>query len=116
MATFEGDGILSLGGNIELTGFGSFEGAEMVVVKKIVGNYARRFSGLCQNFEKLHIVAKAAKEREKSELFEVSATVLDNGKKFDGSGTGRNLYFVLGEALKRIEKQLEAHKEKAKVL
>ena len=36
--------VLELGGSIQLSGFSGIDGGQMVVVKKIVGNYAKRLS------------------------------------------------------------------------
>ena len=38
------DGSLKLGGNIELFGIENVQPAQMVVLKKIIGMYARKFS------------------------------------------------------------------------
>ena len=42
---------LQLGGNIELSGFREIDPASMVIIKKIVGNYARKFSDHFDGFE-----------------------------------------------------------------
>ena len=44
------DDNVQLGGNIELSGFRDIDGASMVVLKKIIGNYARRLSELSEKF------------------------------------------------------------------
>ena len=47
---------MKLGGGIELNGFSGIEKAHLVVVKKIVGNYAKEMSEKAKKFEKLLIV------------------------------------------------------------
>ena len=44
---------IELGGNIELVGFKELDHASMVVLKKIVGTYAKKFSEANSDFEKL---------------------------------------------------------------
>ena len=38
------DDTMQLGGNIELSGFSGVDGASMIVLKKIIGNYGKHFS------------------------------------------------------------------------
>ena len=45
---------MQLGGNIELNGFNELERSKLVVVKKIVGNYAKEFSDKTR-FDKLSL-------------------------------------------------------------
>jgi len=97
-----------LGGSIELTGFKDMDGATMVVLKKIVGTYARKFSELCRNFEKLSVTMKKVHEREKSEKYEVHAKVLDNGKPIVSAVTDFNLFFAIDSALKKVEKEIHS--------
>ena len=49
---------LQLGGSIQLSGFSGVDGGQMVVIKKVVGNYARRLSEICSKFEGLHVTMK----------------------------------------------------------
>ncbi len=42
---------MQLGGNITLAGFKELEMGELIVVKKIVGSYARKMADASQNFE-----------------------------------------------------------------
>ena len=49
---------ISLGGNIELSGFKEFDRGTMVVVKKIVGNNTKKISTMTPNFEKISLHLK----------------------------------------------------------
>jgi ribosome-associated translation inhibitor RaiA len=102
-----GDSTISLGGQIELSGFSDLDPAQMIVVKKVIGNYARRFTELTTKFEKLAVTLKVIHEREKSEKYELHARLLDNGTQIVAEDTDRNLYFALGNLLKKVEKELE---------
>jgi ribosome-associated translation inhibitor RaiA len=97
---------LQLGGNIELTGFSDLEPAVMVVVKKIVGNYAKKLSKLVENFEKLHLTLKKVHQTEKSEKYELHARLLGDGKAYASENIDMNLFFCLDKVLKRIESEI----------
>jgi hypothetical protein len=94
---------IQLGGNIELIGFSEIDRAQMVVVKKIVGNYARKFSEMVQNFEKLSLAVKRIHAVEKSENYEITAKLIAAGKPINGSVTDRNIFFGIDKVLKIIE-------------
>ncbi|RMF06962.1 hypothetical protein D6764_01025 [Candidatus Woesearchaeota archaeon] len=97
--------MIELGGNIELVGFKDFDSASLIVVKKIVGNYARRFSELSQ-VDKLTLSCKKVHERESSSLFEVQAKLSSNGSVVNADVTDRNLFFAIDAALKKIEQSI----------
>ena len=101
----ENQDILKLGGSIELSGFRSLNGGQMIILKKIVGNYARRFSDKSTNFELLHLHMKTVHERETSELFEIHAKLIDNGRNTSSQVTDRNVFVAVDSALKKIEEQ-----------
>lgn len=96
------DGI-QLGGNIDLSGFREVDPASMVIVKKIVGNYARRFSEHCSSFERLALTMKIVHETEASKKFEMHGMVMDNGKAYTSELTDRNIFVVIDSVLKKIE-------------
>lgn len=98
---------LQLGGNIELSGFGEMEPGSMVVLKKIVGNYARKFSSKCESFEKLFLRMKKIHETESSKKFEIHGMVIDKGKTYTSSLTDRNVFVVVGSVLKKIENEMK---------
>ncbi len=97
---------MKLGGNIQLTGFDKLETAELIIVKKIVGNYARKFSEMCK-LEELHITFKPVHKTKGSEKFEIHAQVLDSGKKYNSKLTERNLFIALDSVLKKVENQIK---------
>jgi hypothetical protein len=98
---------LQLGGNIELSGFREIDPASMVIVKKIVGNYARRFSEQCENFEKLSLTVKVVHETEASKKFEINGMVIDKGKTYTSSLTDRNVFVVIDSVLKKIGAEMK---------
>ena len=96
-----------LGGNIELSGFRDIDGSSMVVLKKIIGNYAKRISELTKRMETLHITLKPVHEREKSEKYELHAKVVDNGKVYASEFTDRNLFVAVDTVLKKIVNEMD---------
>lgn len=98
--------LLRLGGNIELSGFNEFEHGSMVILKKIVGNYARKFSEQCESFEKLSLSMKKIHETEASKKFEVHGMVIDKGKTYTSEFTDRNVFVVVDSVLKKIGNEI----------
>ncbi len=96
-----------LGGNIELSGFRDVDSSSMIVLKKIVGNHARRLSELAKKMETLHITLKPIHEREKGEKYEVHAKLNDNGKVYAAEAVDRNLFAAVDDVLKRIQSEME---------
>jgi len=97
---------LQLGGSIELTGFSDIDPATLVVVKKIVGNHAKHFSSIVQNFEKLHLTLKPVHQQESTHKFELHAKLNGNGKTYNAEITDINLFFTLDKVLKKIESEI----------
>jgi len=97
------DDNIELGGNIQLSGFRDVDGATMIVLKKIIGSYARKFSDTCEKFEKLSVTIKKVHERETSEKHEIHVKLLDNGKPYVSEMTDFNVFFAIDAALKKVE-------------
>ena len=102
--------MLALGGNIELTGFSDIDRGSMAVVKKIVGNYARRFSDAYTEFSSLSVKMKRIHEREKSEKYEFHSALTLGGRSFYADIVDRNLFFALDRVLKKLENESSAQK------
>lgn len=93
---------LSLGGNISLTGFRELSNPEMIIIKKIAGNYAKKFGEICRGFGELHLTMKLVHERETSKLHEVHVKCMDNGTPRVAVSTDRNLFVALDSSLKKV--------------
>ncbi|MBW3000050.1 hypothetical protein KY339_05240 [Candidatus Woesearchaeota archaeon] len=94
---------MELGGNIVLNGFRELDGAQLIVVKKIVGNYARRMSDLCKKFENLSVTMKTVHAKERANKFELHAKLMDNGTPYNSEVTDFNLFFALDKVLAKLE-------------
>lgn len=107
--------MIELGGNITLVGFKEIDKAELVVVKKLVGSYARKFSDLVPNFEHLTVTLKPVHKTEGSEKYELHAKALIKGNTVVSELVERNLFVgldsvlskVFGEAERDVSKQKE---------
>ncbi|MCX6709394.1 MAG: hypothetical protein NTV63_00350 [Candidatus Woesearchaeota archaeon] len=103
----EDSGSMQLGGNIELIGFSDIDKAQLVVVKKMVGNYAKKFSEMVKNFEKLSIAMKEIHNVEKPGSYEINAKIMAEGRPINSSVTDRNLFFGIDKALKVVEEMIK---------
>jgi len=93
---------LNLGGNITLSGFRDVGRAEMVVIKKIVGTYARKFSDTVSGFESIGVTLKSVHKTEASEKHELHAKVMVSGKPITSEVTERNLFVGLDAVLQKV--------------
>jgi ribosome-associated translation inhibitor RaiA len=84
-----------LGGNIELYGVETIDHATMIVLKKIIGNYARKFSE--RGLEKLAISFAHP---------EVNIEAVAQGNTVSAQATHSNIFFGVDAALKEIDRQL----------
>ena len=100
------DDILQLGGHIELAGFKELDRGSMSILKKIIGNYAKKFSESCEQFEGLSLHMKQI-HGEGSNKFELHGKVINKGAAYTSEVTDHNLFFVVGKALKKLENSLQ---------
>lgn len=92
-----------LGGSIELSGFKDLEPGELIVLKKIVGHFAEKFSKMHENFERLIILKKDVHKQEHSQKFEIQAKLLEGGKIHSVDSTEFNLFVALDSVMKKLE-------------
>lgn len=97
--------VIELGGNIELVGFRELDPAKLIVVKKMVGNYARKMSEQTENFEKLVLTMKPVGQLD-AHKFELHGKLLDNGRPITSMAVDYNLFFALDKALSGVISQL----------
>lgn len=87
---------MELGGNIKLDGFETLEPAKLIVVKKIVGNYAKVVS------EKLAFSEFLVTLNEKKVTVKVTA----KDKVIEKEDSSDNLFVALDKALAKIKKSV----------
>lgn len=88
-----------LGGNIELAGFKEVDGGSMIILKKIIGSYARKFSDKLNGIEKLSISVKKVGNSQ----FEVSGALHKEGQQYNSEIVDYNLFVGIDKVLKKIE-------------
>ncbi|HLD88963.1 MAG TPA: hypothetical protein VI894_02030 [Candidatus Nanoarchaeia archaeon] len=89
---------VELGGNIVLSGFQDMDGGTMIILKKIIGNYARKFSDATQNFEKLIVSLNP----QNSEYF-VDVQLMHDGSSITSQFSDKNIFFAIDNVMKKIE-------------
>lgn len=91
---------MELGGNITLVGFSEREFAEIIVIKKIVGQYARRLHDAVPGFQHLTLSLKEIHgDHGKHELH---ARVDVSGTPYVAEVIDRNLFIALDAVLKKV--------------
>jgi ribosome-associated translation inhibitor RaiA len=92
-----------LGGNIRLTGFSGLEPGNMSIIKKMVGNYAKKISENVENFEELSLTMKKVHNN----AYEIHGKVNANKGPFTSVETDNNLFFAMDNVLKNILQQIK---------
>lgn len=95
--------MIELGGNITLVGFKDVGFSEMVVVKKIVGNYARKISDKIGGLDELTMTVKPIHHTsEDSFKYELHVKVIQKGKVYTTEVVDFNLFVAIDDAMKKI--------------
>jgi ribosome-associated translation inhibitor RaiA len=103
---------VELGGNITLSGFSGRDFTELIVVKKIVGQYARKFTDGIPGFSRLAVTLKDVHGHEGGHgKSEIVVKVIIASQEYDAEVTEHNLYMALDTALKRVMEQAQKHLE-----
>ncbi|MCD4760104.1 hypothetical protein K8R33_04420 [archaeon] len=87
--------MIELGGNINLDGFEKIESGNLIVVKKVVGNYTKNISEKVKDFKKITISLK----KEGGFLIYVK---VDSENEIISEAKASNLFFALDKALSGI--------------
>ena len=99
---------LELGGNIVLSNF-EMDSQEMVVIKKIVGNYAKKIKNF-QDYQELKLEMKSS-SKGKNKKFEINGLLVFAGDRASSKAVGFNPYMLINEVLDKLLKEAE-HKTK----
>ena len=90
--------MIELGGNITLDGFADRDYSELIVVKKIVGRYARQLSDAHKGFESLKVTLSVD-----AGAHTLLAECKVGGASKSFTGTAPNLFVALDTALKGLK-------------
>jgi hypothetical protein len=94
----------TLGGNIVLSNF-EIDNQEMIVIKKLVGNYAQKIKRFSE-YEEIKLELKTI-EKGKTKRYELKALVVFNGNRAVSEATGFNLFVLTNEVLEKVTKEIE---------
>ena len=86
--------MIELGGHIELEGFDDIDPGKLVVIKKIVGSYARQMTDSNEDFEKLNLCLE-----DKGDCVCLKATGVCAGKEIVKDIEDKNLFYGLDKVL-----------------
>jgi hypothetical protein len=89
-----------LGGNIELSGFRELDGGSMIVLKKIIGNYARKFS---DNHGSEKLTLQLARD---TDGFALTGSVHVQGQQISAGHSDKNVFYLVDSVLKKLEQEL----------
>lgn len=108
--------LMELGGSIQLSGFSEMDTAELIVVKKMAGSYARKFSDRFPGFERLRLHLKVMHKKEASEKYDLTGKLFLAGRIHVATEVDKNIYFAMDKVLKQLEKDAIREHEKGKKL
>ena len=100
------DDDLVLGGNIVLSGFREIDGGSMIILKKMIGNYARKFADKTPGFERLHVHLKQIHAGGSPGKFEINAKVNHAGRTSTSEEINHNIFVAVDNCLKSMESSL----------
>ncbi len=90
--------MIELGGNIKLDNFNDIEPALLIVVKKVVGNYARKISESFEDYKEVQV------SLENKDSNNIKVKVIAD-KEYTSEAIDKNLFFALDRALSTVLKQ-----------
>ena len=98
---------IKLGGNIELAGFNSLNGGDMVIVKKLVGNYARKIEGMCKDFNGLKLRLKSLHQTgDKIKKFALHGQIIDGGQVYPAEVVEHNVFVGVDSVCKKLVSEI----------
>ncbi len=88
--------MIELGGNIKLDGFQEIDPPAMIIIKKIVGNYVKKFQEQTSSFQELILHLDNSKDS-----IQVQAK-LSGSRDFNSQASDVNLFFAIDKALSQV--------------
>lgn len=91
--------MIELGGNIQLTGFKELDPGQLIVVKKIVGNFVRKLSDNKVKVNLLSLVLKDVHDQK----YELNGKIDIDGRVVQSEVVDFNLFFALNKVLNKLK-------------
>ena len=95
-----GDNLITLGSNMELSGFGDLDSSTQLVIRKMVGNQVKKINDTIGDFNKLSLNLNRTEENQKYQLY---GKMEMNGKVYTSEVTDQNLFFALSRVLDKLK-------------
>jgi len=89
-----------LGGNIVLVNF-NLEEQEMIIVKKIVGNYAKKIRNY-QDYQEIKLELKTHKKGKGHTKYEILGSILSDTRRINANSQGLNIFVILNETINKL--------------
>ncbi len=97
--------MIELGGNIKLDNFDSVDLPTLIIIKKIVGNYAKKIHDNVTEFSELKLQL-FEHNRETKHVY-LGAILTTNNRVCEASATDTNLFFAIDKALSKIMQDVQ---------
>lgn len=91
---------------VELSGFKDIDDDALNDVKRVVLAHIKRYMRICRGFEKLLLKLKKVHAQEHSEKYEINAALVDKGRLFTSTITGKNLIDAVDAVLDKVEHEI----------
>ncbi len=97
--------MIELGGNIKLDNFDGLDLPTLIIVKKIVGNYAKRINDQVTPF--LELKLQIIKNDHELKRIELGALLTTDNKTCEAYASDVNLFFAIDKALSKIMQDVQ---------
>jgi ribosome-associated translation inhibitor RaiA len=98
--------MIELGGNITLSGFKELDRDTMIIVKKIIGSYIKKYTEKDDKFQSFSVNLKTVHETENSAIYEVKGNLIGK-KQYNAEVNDRNLMIAIDKLLKKLDSTIE---------
>jgi len=92
--------LITLGSNMELSGFGDLDHPTKLVIRKMVGNQVKKFNEAVGDFDRLSLNLNKTEEDQK---YQLSGKIEMGGKVYTSEVTDQNLFFALSKVLDKLK-------------
>ncbi|MEK6967179.1 MAG: hypothetical protein AABX51_00955 [Nanoarchaeota archaeon] len=99
-------GPVETGGDLRLSGFHDLDPGEKEEAVRVVTHYERRFKEICDGLDRIKVTLKKIHHTERSDMYELHASVKDKRGHYEANIVGRKLFIALDEVLKKIENEI----------
>src|SRR3989338_9415239 len=99
-------GPVELGGDVRLSGFNDLDPGEKDEAIQIISKHERRIKEICEDLDRIKITLKKIRHKEKSEMYELHASVKDKHGHYEAHVVGRRFLVALADVLTKVENEI----------